>query len=152
MASITMKIDMTDFNKKIEQITDKVKEAVEVGVNNVMEIMQDEVSDIIYNAPASSWYVRTGNLGRNFDIVQMWGSETSYTAILTNRSSYFTYIELGTGRYVAGGRQTPWCFQTADGEWHWTKGMEGRHSMSTTFEKYKDKIKPYIVEEIRKVL
>jgi hypothetical protein len=152
MASISCKINIEDFNKKIDQITERVKEAIVVGVNNVMEVMQEEASDIIYNYPESSWYVRTGNLGRNYDIVQMWGSETSYTAILTNRSNYFSYVELGTGKYAPGGRQTPWCYQTADGNWHWTSGMKGRHSMSQTFEKYKDKIKPYIVEEVSKVL
>lgn len=152
MAHISISLDTKSLQKRLDNVTDKVRQAVEVGVNNIMEVMQEESSDIIYNAPQSAWYVRTGNLGRGYDIVQMWGSNTTYTAILTNRSSYFTYIELGTGRYVAGGRQTPWCFQTADGAWHWTKGMEGRHSMSKTFEKYKDKIRPYIVEEINRVL
>ena len=152
MAHISISLDIKSLQKRLDNVTDKVRQAVEVGVNNIMEVMQEESSDIIYNAPESAWYVRTGNLGRGYDIVQMWGSNTTYTAILTNRSSYFTYVELGTGIYVAGGRQTPWCFQTADGNWHWTKGMEGRHSMSKTFEKYKDKIRPYIVEEINRVL
>lgn len=152
MAHISIKLDTKSLQKRLDNVTDKVKEAVEVGVNNIMEVMQEESSDIIYSAPQSAWYVRTGRLGRGYDIVQMWGSNTTYTAILTNRSSYFTYVELGTGIYVAGGRQTPWCYQTADGNWHWTKGMEGRHSMSKTFEKYKDKIRPYIVEEINRVL
>lgn len=152
MANVKIEIDVKNFTKKIDKITEDMKRAIEVGVNNIMEVMQEESSDIIYNYPESAWYVRTGNLGRNYDIVQMWGSETSYTAILTNRSNYFRYVELGTGIYAPGGRQTPWCFQTADGQWHWTKGMEGRHSMSKTFEKYRDMIKPYIVEEIQKVL
>lgn len=152
MANVKIEINVKNFTKKIDKITEDMKRAIEVGVNNIMEVMQEESSDIIYNYPESAWYVRTGNLGRNYDIVQMWGSESSYTAILTNRSNYFRYVELGTGVYAVGGRQTPWCFQTADGNWHWTSGMKGRHSMSQTFEKYKDKIKPYIVEEIQKVL
>ena len=152
MANVKIEIDVKKFTKKIDKITEDMKRAIEVGVNNIMEVMQEESSDIIYSYPQSAWYVRTGNLGRNYDIVQMWGSETSYTAILTNRSNYFRYVELGTGKYAPGGRQTPWCYQTADGNWHWTSGMEGRHSMSQTFEKYRDMIKPYIVEEIQKVL
>lgn len=152
MANVKIEIDVKNFTKKIDKITEDMKRAIEVGVNNIMEVMQEESSDIIYNYPESAWYVRTGNLGRNYDIVQMWGSESSYTAILTNRSNYFRYVELGTGKYAPGGRQTPWCYQTADGNWHWTSGMKGRHSMSQTFEKYRDMIKPYIVEEIQKVL
>lgn len=152
MSKIKIDFKTDKFKKRLDKLTDDVKGAIEVAVGNVMEVMQEESSDIIYNAPTSSWYVRTGNLGRNYDILQMWGSETTYTAILTNRSSYFEYVEKGTGRYVSGGRQTRWCYQTADGQWHWSIGMEGRYSMSQTFEKYKDMIKPYIIEEINKVL
>ena len=37
-------------------------------------------------------------------------------------SSYAAYVELGTGQYYPGGRPTPWKYQDANGNWHWTKG------------------------------
>lgn len=37
-------------------------------------------------------------------------------------SEYGTYVELGTGKYYQGGRPTPWVYQDADGNWHWTHG------------------------------
>ena len=158
MAKITITIDNDKLKKHLDRTVDNVKKAVEVGVNNIMEVMQDESSDIIYDAPTPSWYVRTGNLGRNYNIDKSWTSNGTYTAILGNRSDYFTYVELPTGKYAPNGRQTPWCFTTgevdANGDliWHWSIGYEGRYSMSKTFDKYKDKIKPYLEEEINKVL
>lgn len=150
MAKISIDIK-TDISKYLDKKVDAIKEAIEVAVNEVMEVMQEESSDIIYNAPTSSWYVRTGNLGRSYNIDKSWSS-TTYTAILSNRADYFTYVELPTGKYAPNGRQTPWCYQTADNKWHWSTGYEGRYSMSKTFEKYKDMIKPYIIEEINKIL
>ena len=37
---------------------------------------------------------------------------------------YAAYVELGTGKYAegGGGRPTPWVYQDAKGNWHWTRG------------------------------
>lgn len=35
---------------------------------------------------------------------------------------YAIYQEFGTGKYVAGGRPTPWKYQDENGNWHWTAG------------------------------
>lgn len=35
---------------------------------------------------------------------------------------YAPYVELGTGKYIQGGRPTPWVYQDANGNWHWTQG------------------------------
>ena len=32
------------------------------------------------------------------------------------------YVEFGTGKYVAGGRSTPWFYVDAKGQGHWTSG------------------------------
>lgn len=41
-------------------------------------------------------------------------------------SEYAVYVETGTGKYVKGGRQDPWAFQDAKGNWHMTSGMKAR--------------------------
>lgn len=41
-------------------------------------------------------------------------------------SEYAAYVELGTGQYYPGGRPTPWKYQDAKGNWHWTKGNPAR--------------------------
>lgn len=39
---------------------------------------------------------------------------------------YAPYVEFGTGKYVAGGRPTPWVYQDDEGNWHWTRGNEAQ--------------------------
>lgn len=44
---------------------------------------------------------------------------------------YAIYHELGTGIYLegGGGRQTPWAYQDANGEWHRTRGIKPIHML-----------------------
>lgn len=39
---------------------------------------------------------------------------------------YAPYVELGTGIYYPGGRQTPWVYQDAKGNWHLTHGQRAQ--------------------------
>lgn len=39
---------------------------------------------------------------------------------------YAPYVEFGTGKYVAGGRPTPWVYQDDEGNWHWTRGNKAQ--------------------------
>ena len=41
-------------------------------------------------------------------------------------SEYAAYVELGTGEHYPDGRPTPWKYQDANGNWHWTKGNPAR--------------------------
>lgn len=38
-------------------------------------------------------------------------------------SEYAIYVEMGTGKYVTGGRPTPWVYKDAKGNWHLTHGQ-----------------------------
>lgn len=44
-------------------------------------------------------------------------------------NEYAIYHEVGTGIYLegGGGRQTPWSYQDAKGNWHRTRGMKPIH-------------------------
>lgn len=39
---------------------------------------------------------------------------------------YGVYVEMGTGKYVSGGRPTPWAYQDAQGRWHMTHGQRAQ--------------------------
>ena len=69
----------------------------------------------------SSGAVDTGNL-RN-SVAHKAVNDTEYVG--TN-VEYGVYVELGTGIYTAGGRQTPWVYQDEKGQWHRTRGMKAR--------------------------
>lgn len=67
--------------------------------------------------------VDTGNL-RN-SITHLVDISELLCRIGTN-SEYAAYVELGTGKYYPGGRQTPWVYQDAKGKWHLTYGQRAQ--------------------------
>lgn len=67
--------------------------------------------------------VDTGNL-RNSITHQVDSAELA--AYIGSNSEYAAYVELGTGKYYPGGRQTPWVYQDAKGQWHLTYGQRAQ--------------------------
>lgn len=55
---------------------------------------------------------------------------------------YAPYVEIGTGIYSSegGGRQTPWVYQDANGEWHRTSGSKPQPFMKPALEQNTSKI------------
>ena len=54
--------------------------------------------------------------------------EQEPAAIIGTDSEYGAYVELGTGIYAegGGGRPTPWVYQDAKGNWHYTRGNKAQ--------------------------
>ena len=48
------------------------------------------------------------------------------TGVVGTHKQYAPYVEYGTGLFAreGNGRQTPWSYQDAKGEWHSTKGQK----------------------------
>lgn len=67
--------------------------------------------------------VDTGNL-RNSISHKVAEDETA--AYIGTNSEYGPYVELGTGKYVSGGRPTPWVYQDEKGNWHRTHGQKAQ--------------------------
>lgn len=65
--------------------------------------------------------VDTGNLRNSITHVV---DEQEPAAIIGTNNEYAAYVELGTGIYAegGGGRPTPWVYQDAKGNWHYTRG------------------------------
>lgn len=63
--------------------------------------------------------VDTGNL-RNSITHQV--DEEELAAYIGSAVEYSAYVELGTGEHYPGGRPTPWVYQDAKGNWHYTRG------------------------------
>ena len=55
---------------------------------------------------------------------------------------YAPYVEIGTGIYSSqgGGRQTPWVYQDAKGEWHRTSGSKPQPFMKPALEQNTSRI------------
>ena len=48
------------------------------------------------------------------------------TVYVGSNEDYSVYVELGTGKYYPGGRDTPWVYQDAKGNWHYTHGQRAQ--------------------------
>lgn len=87
--------------------------------------------------------VDTSNL-RNSITHEVTVSGTSGEMAVGTNVEYATYVELGTGKYYPGGRQTPWSWQDANGKWHRTSGMPARPyikpALADHIEEYKEDI------------
>lgn len=67
--------------------------------------------------------VDTGNLRNSIDHKVDPDERAVY--IGTN-TEYAAYVELGTGKYILGGRPTPWRYQDEKGRWHTTQGQPAK--------------------------
>ena len=67
---------------------------------------------------------------------------------------YAPYVEFGTGIHAANGdgRQTPWVYRTADGEFHWTEGQEPQPYLEPALEENTAAIKQEILETVKENL
>ena len=64
--------------------------------------------------------VDTGTL-RN-SITHEVGYDGDNSVAVGTDEKYAVYVEMGTGIYASGGRDTPWSYQDAKGNWHTTRG------------------------------
>ena len=53
-------------------------------------------------------------------------SVSESVAYVGTNIEYGKYVELGTGKFVAGGRPTPWVYQDEKGNWHRTRGQKAK--------------------------
>ena len=57
---------------------------------------------------------------------------------------YGAYVELGTGIYYDGGRQTPWVYQDAKGNWHYTRGNKAQPFLKPALNDHADEYREII--------
>lgn len=62
---------------------------------------------------------------------------------------YAVYMEMGTGKYVSGGRPTPWVYQDAKGEWHKTEGNRAQPFIKPAVSGYAGKYRQIIHDEMK---
>lgn len=65
--------------------------------------------------------------------------------------SYAPYVEFGTGLFAeqGNGRQTPWSYQTADGQWHTTLGQKPQPFLRPAYNEKKKEVIDTVVADIR---
>ena len=92
--------------------------------------------------------VDTGNL-RN-SITHM-VDEQEPAAIIGTDSEYGAYVELGTGIYAKGdgGRPTPWVYQDAKGNWHYTRGNKAQPFLKPALADHAQQYRDILANELK---
>lgn len=133
--SDSMHIEITDNSGK-------VKEELEAAVLRALE----ECGLTAEGYAKQLCPVDTGNL-RNSITHQV--DEQEQSAIIGTPSEYAIYVELGTGKYVPGGRPTPWVYQDAKGNWHLTHGQRAQPYIKPAVADHVSTYKTIIQDELK---
>jgi SPP1 gp7 family putative phage head morphogenesis protein len=59
------------------------------------------------------------------------------------------YVELGTGKYVSGGRPTPWVYQDEKGNWHRTHGQKAQPYLKPAVADHANTYRKIIEDEMK---
>ena len=92
--------------------------------------------------------VDTGNLRNNITHVV---DENGLTAYIGTNDKYAAYVELGTGIYAegGGGRPTPWVYQDAKGNWHYTRGNKAQPFLKPAVADHKEQYRTIIERTLK---
>ena len=90
--------------------------------------------------------VDTGNLRNSITHTV---DEEEPAAYIGSNSSYASYVELGTGKYVSGGRPTPWVYQDEKGNWHRTHGQKAQPYLKPAVADHANTYRKIIEDEMK---
>ena len=90
--------------------------------------------------------VDTGNLRNSITHTV---DEEEPAAYIGSDSFYASYVELGTGKYVSGGRPTPWVYQDEKGNWHRTNGQKAQPYLKPAFADHANTYRKIIEDELK---
>ena len=90
--------------------------------------------------------VDTGNLRNSITRQVDTGTQTVY---IGSNLEYAPYVELGTGKYYPGGRPTPWVYQDAHGNWHYTHGNRAQPYLKPAVADHAQKYRSILEDELK---
>ena len=70
-------------------------------------------------------------------------------AYIGSNAEYAAYVELGTGKYVSGGRPTPWVYQDEKGNWHRTHGQKAQPYLKPAVADHANTYRKIIEDEMK---
>ena len=90
--------------------------------------------------------VDTGNLRNSITHTV---DEEEPAAYIGSNAEYAAYVELGTGKYVSGGRPTPWVYQDEKGNWHRTNGQKEQPYLKPAVADHSQTYRKIIEDELK---
>lgn len=104
-----------DFNDNSEEVRDAMMDAALRALEKCGLTAEGYAKQL---APVDTGNLRN-SISHKIDTDEM-------AAYIGTNVEYAPYVELGTGRYTDGGRQTPWAYQDEKGNWHMTHGQQAQ--------------------------
>lgn len=130
-----MKVDFTDNS---DEIKDEINKAILRGLEKV-GMLAEKYAKLL--CPAASGHLRDKSIKHKV-------AEDEKAVYIGTNSKYGVYVELGTGEYYPGGRPTPWVYQDAKGNWHYTRGSKAQPFLKPAASDYMDVYQKIIKEEM----
>lgn len=130
-----MLIGKTSISQKLNNLS---SEAIKKALTKSALLVE---ADAKINCPVDTGLLRSSITHNVYD---------DYAEVGTNYS-YAPYIEHGTGLFAeaGNGRQTPWTYQDADGQWHTTIGQQPQPFLRPALDANKQKIEQIFQDEIQ---
>ena len=113
--------------------TDKVDSALDGAIEAALEAIGQQAVSYAKSNITAAGRVDTGAMRNSLSHIVATDENAVYVG--TN-NEYAPYHEMGTGIYLegGGGRQTPWAYQDAKGEWHRTRGLRPIHFLKNAMQ------------------
>lgn len=131
----------------LEDHSAEVLEALDAAVGRALEkcgLVAEGYAKKIVNSPGK---FGTGAL-RN-SITHTVTNSGERAAYVGTNSEYGVYVECGTGVHYPGGRQTPWVYQDAKGDWHLTHGQRAKPFIKPAVAEHGEQYKRIIEAELK---
>ena len=152
MAKFEIKVDTKQFEKTIKATEEQIKQGVERGLQVCASEIKQMEQRQIENTTGDGKYTPIGQLKRSVRIMDIQWSPYGASIIIKPMALYSTYVELGTGIYVPGGRKDGWVYPIGDNQFRFTYGIPPHYFVQDTYEFYKDKAPTIIEEQIYKCI
>lgn len=125
---------------KLIDNSDEAIEAMHTAVEAALEAIGQQAVTHAKQNITEAGRVDTGALRNSVSHIVATDENAVYVG--TNQE-YAVFNELGTGIYLdgGGGRQTPWAYQDAKGEWHRTRGIRPIHFLKNAVQDHTDEYK-----------
>ena len=130
-----MNIKFTDNSK---EVSDNIKAALLRGLETCGLVAEGYAKKL---AP-----VDTGNLRNSITHTV---DEEEPAAYIGSNVEYASYVCLGTGKYVSGGRPTPWVYQDEKGNWHRTHGQKAQPYLKPAVADHANEYRKIIEKELK---
>ena len=110
---------------------------LEQNLPNILEKALEKACLIVENSAKQNCPVDDGQLRQSIT-----HTVEGTRAEVGTSVEYAPYVEVGTGIYSTegSGRQTPWSYQDAKGEWHTTKGMKAQPFLKPALDKNRGRV------------